>query len=154
MTSPRRAAPRLLVGLFASVMLVVTGCGGDDDEGAEPPDHAVSQTAPASDAGFTFGNELVLGADGPNDEILVANVQLDIVVRNETGAPQTLRFTNGALDDGRTEVGPIPDGGEERWRATSTVTRQWELVGDPDYHGTLATDPGTFGDPDVADTES
>ena len=44
----------------------------------------------------------------------MANVQLDIVVRNETDAPQTLRFTNGALDDGRTEVGPIAPGDEER----------------------------------------
>jgi hypothetical protein len=153
MRSPRRAALALAVAA-----LLAAGCGGDSGDEAEPADraadHDVAQSSPAADAGFTFGNELVLTAEGPNDEVLVANVQVDIVVRNETGVPQTLRFTNGALDDGRTEVGPIPDGGEERWRASTTVSRQWELVGDPTYHGTLATDPGTFGEPDVADTDS
>ena len=149
MRLPRRAALALALG---ALLLAACGAKGSDDAATE--DQAAAGSSPASDAGFTFGNELVLDEDGPADPVLVANVQVDIVVRNKTGAPQTLRFTNGALDDGRTEVGPIPDGGEERWRATTTVTRQWELVSDPNYHGTLATDPGTFGQPDVADTDS
>jgi hypothetical protein len=164
MTSARRprtrARVRLALGLAAGTLAIAgVACGSDDGEQGddaateEERDDLGGLIAPAEDADFTFGNELVLTPDGPSEPMLVANVQLDIVVRNETEAPQTLRFTNGALDDGRVEVGPIPPGGRESWRATTTVTRKWELVGDPAYNGTLATDPGTFGDPDVPDTE-
>ena len=152
MSSLRRAG----VVLLAAALSVAVACGGDDgadDDAADDGPRTAPGAAPAADADFTFGNELVLTAQGPSEPVLVANVQLDIVVRNETDAPQTLRFTNGALDDGRTEVGPIAPGAEETWRATTVVTRKWELVGDPGYNGTLATDPGTFGDPDVSDTE-
>ncbi len=103
------------------------------------------RAATPDDAAFAFGQELVLTDDGPRPARLVAIVDTEVVVRNETGAPTWLVFDNGTVGADELERTPVIEpGGEVRFTPTRAVSITYHVGDDASVGGHLQIDTGQW----------
>jgi len=123
---------------------VGTSCGSSAEKDSSGPVVTADPTDRPDDDAFAFSNtvEIRVGAVAPAQT--VALVEEDIVLKNTTDVPQTVRVTNGTLGDtGPAETGPIAPGDEYRFRQTTPISIVYEITSQPGLTGRIQVDPGT-----------
>lgn len=146
-----RAARFLL--LPASILLALAGCSSDagapttttDDPSVTDPRLVAEQAATGDPEQFAFGQEVTLTDTGFTPATLVAVVDEEITVRNDSSEPLTLAFTNGPFDDAGSASSPtIAPGSSWSFTPARVVSHAVVVAEHPERAAILQIDPGTF----------
>lgn len=144
----------------AVLLLAVTlgACGGDGaadpapaaDEGDASTEQVDAVDEPEQDptdvddpTQFAFGQEVKVVDGGVEPKLLAADKDAPIFIRNTTGAPVEIRFTNPGWDfAGTTTTGPLAPGGTFELEPIGVASITYELVGVPGVRGIIQVEEG------------
>jgi hypothetical protein len=141
--------PRVLAAVLLVALLLLAGCGGESTDDAEtapttteeplPPD-----TAPDT-AAIDFGQETSLTDTGFVPATLVAIVDNDVTIRNDSSQPREIAFRNRAVGpDEVRSTGVLAPGDGFTFRPDTLGSYTFEVTEDPTLRGAIQVDPGTF----------
>lgn len=125
-----------------------TGSGGS--EGEQPTGEVDAVEEPEQDptdvddpTQFAFGQEVKVVDGGVEPKLLAADKDAPILIRNTTGAPVEIRFTNPGWDfAGTTTTGPLAPGGTFELEPIGVASITYELVGAPGVRGIIQVEEG------------
>lgn len=148
---------RWRAGVVLLLVAVLGACGGAEErtgssgsEGEQPSGEVDAVEAPEQDPSdiddptqFAFGQEVVVVDGGVEPKLLAADKDAPILIRNTTGAPVEIRFTNPGWDvAGTTTTGPLAPGGTFELEPIGVASITYELVGTPGVSGIIQVEEG------------